>query len=156
MKKSMLIIITIASFIFGKTITTTSGLNVREKPSAKSDVISTVEKGTTLDVIEEYAAYIKVDVLGGTIHKGKTGWMWSERIDEKKGKVIIEGTTLRSSPEKIADSTPADTSDDHNFLAKVRVGADVKVIEKKIIWVMIETYDGKVGWISAAYCEYIN
>ncbi len=142
MKKLILISMIMIMVLFSKTITIKVDANIRADHSAKSEVIGSIKAGRTIEVLSSFADYVYLDVVSGSDHAGKTGWMWSERVDN--GKVIIEGCTLRSSPEKKYDNTQNDTSDDHNFIAKVRKGANVKVIKSNIIWYKIED-----GWVSA-------
>ncbi len=150
MKKLKLILIFTISLVasFAETINIKKGVNIRENPSIKSSVIGIIRGGDVYQVLESYSDYIYIEVIKGedkkhtSDHLGKKGWMWSERI--KDGYVIIKGCTLRSSPEKIADDTPNDTSDDHNFVAKVKKNAKIKVIKKNIIWFRIDE-----GWISS-------
>ena len=144
MKKLITLFIIVFTFSFAQSVTAKCDVNLREKPSAKSSRIGYMIKGEELTIKDSYAAYIKIEVVGESKHIGKTGYMYVKYVGD--GVVTGKGCTLRSSPEKIADDTPDDTSDDHNFLAHVRAGAKIKVISKEIIY-----YETPRGWVSAAY-----
>ena len=144
--KTIIMLMAIMATIFAGTITLKTGANVRANPSVDAVVVDTQLKGEVLEYTDSVASYYKVIIKSGSIHKGKTGYMWAIRVDAKAGVVTGKGVVLRSSPEYDDNGTPMNPRDDDNFIECVRAGAVVEILSTEISWYMVFK-----GWISA-YC----
>ena len=152
MKKILLTILFLVSFaVAGNQIKMTEACQIRNTSDWRTSTnVGVIQSNETTTVLETYGDWVQVEVVSGSDHAGKTGYMWSKRVGDSNvgtSVVIIEGCTLRSSPEKVSDNTPADTADDTNFVAKVRKGAVLKIIKVVPTWYRI----GPNKWVSAKY-----
>ncbi len=161
MRKSILSLIILFAVSFAvDTVTFTRAANVRVGtidvdghkiliPQKSKLIDKVIPKGETRKVLAVYADWYEIKIISGSDHAGKTGCMWSHRINEDKGEIVIEGCTLRSTPDKPRDNTPADTSDDPNFKAKVRKGAKVEILRKFVTWILVDE-----GWVGSPSTDY--
>ena len=138
--KKVLFVILLIGVLFSEKLIICQWANARDKmPFSKSKDIGNVMQGEEYEIVDRYSDYQYVEIIGGSIHKGKKGYMWSERI--KNGKVIIEGVSLRSEPKYDANNK------DKYRIAKIRVGARIRIlrpskvifykilVRKKLVWV---------------------
>ena len=166
MFKLNLILIIMFLFCWSEKIEIVSDCNVRDTSDRHtSEVKGQAIKGSVYEVMDTYADWINIKVVKGkdkkstSDHVGKEGWMWARRINVEKEIVIIEGCTLRSSPEMNNNRTPEDSADDDNFIAKVKRQAKISIQNIKIVWYKIKgtSKDNfKFGWVSASLVQRIN
>ena len=78
MKKIKILLIIVVLFIVSSTIvlaksgtTTTDSVNLRNKPSSSSDVIKSLSKNESLEILEESGDFYKV------LYKGRVGYVLS-------------------------------------------------------------------------------
>ena len=136
----MLIFIIVFSFAF-KIEIKCNGIRAWESWNNRIKPVDILAPGLEFPVIWSYAPYYRVLVLTGD-HKNELGFMFGICIDEKNGNILIEGCTLRSSPEKDNNGTPEDTADDPNFMAKIGKGRKVKILKK-----IVNRYKIKPGYM---------
>ena len=147
MKKLLLSIIIMSTFIFSKTLTINENICIYSEASRKSKIAGYAKAGDVFEILDTVTRYYEIDVIKGDTkkntsdHAGKDGFMWSDRVDAATGMVIIEGCTLRSSPKLLNNGTPDDTADDPNFVAKVKKGAKIRIKKNFDYWYKIE-----IGW----------
>jgi len=157
--KRILIFIILFSALFAGQIKMTETCQVRDSSDWRtSKQVGVIEKGTIIEYTDTFGDWAECDVIKGdskentSDHIGKKGFFWTQEIGSlKEGKTFIknEGLTLRSSPEKVPDKTPADTSDDSNFIAKVKAGSAIYVKKLVVTWYEI----GPNRWVSFTYAE---
>ena len=121
MKKVLALLIVLSMFLYSEKVMLTKLGNGREAPSKNGQWHMYVCPGCVFDVVEEYGDYVFVEILTGTDHVGKKGYIWTKR--EKDGKVIKEGVCLRSTPKKYKGPK------DKNVICTIPVGATVKKIK---------------------------
>ena len=149
MKNLIILLMILSSFIFCE-LRTTMGVNIRKAPNSKAEVTGTLKVGEVVIPVDTFCHYVKVEVIGDSIHKGKVGWIWTKKIDTSavmsvtsSVKITISnpytilepGVTMRSEPKK-----------GDNKIANIRAGAEVKVIELRVVYYQIA--DG-LGWVWA-------
>lgn len=145
MKKTLMFVCMLAVSLIAEKIAITEACQIRDGERwRESKKIGVAMEGTMHDVLDTFGDWYEVEVIEGSDHVGKKGYMWEARIDRANGNILVEGLTLRKTPERPRDNTPADTGDDVNFIAKVKAGAKVKIIRVIPTW-----YKIAAGWVSA-------
>ena len=137
MKKLILFLILVFSMIYAETKLTMTICNVRESYSAKSEKITIIDAGEEVEVLGVYGDYKKVEVIAGSDHVGKIGYMWIKLIDEKGGKYYVggEGTSLREKPTK-----------NSKRIANVAPKAELKILDTEVTWYKVK-YKDIIGWV---------
>ena len=124
-----------------------STLNVRTGASTSNSVLTKINKGTTVDVLESSNGWYKIKLLNGQI-----GWVSSQYITfnnissspiNKKGQVIASTLNVR---------TGASTS--NSVLTKINKGTTVDVLESSNGWYKIKLLNGQIGWVSSQYITF--
>lgn len=155
MKKFIILFVLVSASLMAKTIEIKSdGAVVYDSEKwREAKKIGSVAKGTKHQVVAEYGDWVKVEVVSGSMHAGKTGYFcaFEEFVDLKTCVVVNKGLTLRSSPRRNDNGTPADTADDDNFIAKVAGGAKFKVIG-----LVVTRYKIENGWVTATHAAEIK
>ena len=139
---------------YGKNVVTTDNLNVRRTRNAKSELLITIPKGTTIRVnyimYQDNSVAPKGDLWGGVTYKGATGF-----INLKYVKPYVEPTTGTS---KTVSYRVRITADSLN----VRAGAGVSykvttTVKKNNVFTIVEEKNGwgklksGAGWINLSY-----
>ncbi len=146
MKNLILFILIGFCFTLAETITLTEncyakdGSNWRESKRKHK----LLKQGRVIEVIAKYGDYYEVEIIKGKDKKntsdnvGKTGYMWSHRVDSVNLCVTIEGVWLRTKPIKRQDTE----------ICGVKEGAAIKIIRLLTTW-----YLTNEGWISATHAK---
>ena len=145
MKKIKILLIIVVLFIVSSTIilaksgtTTTDSVNLRNKPSTSSDVIKSLSKNESLEILEESGDFYKV------LYKGRVGYV-SKKFVSVAGESVstntVETTNTTSSTNTTTSATNVTTTteatttaanSDNNNLAigsyKLSVDSDVYVL----------------------------
>ena len=136
------------------------GCNVREAPitttGEQPKVVGTVKAGKVFTVLETHSDYYTVEVIKGedkastSDHVGKKGFMWAARVEREGGigYIITEAVCLRATPKCEQNGTPLNPRDDPNYIASVKKGAKVRIIEVNVTWFKI-----KSGWVWAGLAK---
>ena len=108
------------------------GVNIRSKPSTKSEILWQVFKDFPLQVIDQ-----KGDWLHTKDFEGDTGWIYKTLVDKDK-RVIVKVNTanMRIGPGK-----------NYELVATVKYGVVFTPLEKESGWIKVKHEDGTTGWI---------
>ena len=114
MKKIKILLIIVVLFIVSSTIvlaksgtTTTDSVNLRNKPSTSSDVIKSLSKNESLEVLEESGDFYKV------LYKGRVGYVSKKFVSvagESASTNTVETTNTTSSTNTTTSTTNVTTS----------------------------------------------
>ena len=145
MKKIKILLIIVVLFIVSSTIvlaksgtTTTDSVNLRNKPSTSSDVIKSLSKNESLEILEESGDFYKV------LYKGRVGYV-SKKFISVAGESVSTNTvettnttsstnttTLATNVTTTTEATTTAANSDNNNLAigsyKLSVDSDVYVL----------------------------
>lgn len=145
MKKIKILLIIVVLFIVSSTIvlaktgtTTTDSVNLRNKPSTSSDVIKSLSKNESLEILEESGDFYKV------LYKGRVGYISKKFVSvagESASTNTVETTNTTSSTNTTTsttnvttttEATTTATNSDNNNLAigsyKLSADSDVYVL----------------------------
>lgn len=145
MKKIKILLIIVVLFIVSSTIvlaktgtTTTDSVNLRNKPSTSSDVIKSLSKNESLEILEESGDFYKV------LYKGRVGYVSKKFVSvagESASTNTVETTNTTSSTNTTTsttnvttttEATTTATNSDNNNLAigsyKLSADSDVYVL----------------------------
>lgn len=145
MKKIKILLIIVVLFIVSSTIvlaktgtTTTDSVNLRNKPSTSSDVIKSLSKNESLEILEESGDFYKV------LYKGRVGYISKKFVSvagESASTNTVETTNTTSSTNTTTsttnvttttEATKTATNSDNNNLAigsyKLSADSDVYVL----------------------------
>ena len=137
------------------TAVTTADVNLRESTSTSSSVITVLDEGTSVTIIEKTnASWYKVKVSNGT-----TGYIYSSYLEEKNSSVA---PTPTPTPEVPNQNIPAVTTAYVNLRQSATTSSSViKVVDEgtslAIIgspnseWYQVKLSDGTTGYIYAQY-----
>jgi len=142
MKKMMIIVVILCSVLAAQSLTVTrkGGCSVRDYwvPHPQSAPVCAVNEGATFEIVETHSDWVKVRVEAGSIHTNKVGWMWTGALQLEGDTAIVtgagscegdwKGIWLRKGPVKSSKTE----------LAKVKDGADVIILERKVTWYKIQ------------------
>lgn len=108
------------------------GVNIRSKPTTKSEVLWEVFKDFPLQVINH-----KGDWLETKDFEGDTGWIYKTLVDNEK-RVIVKVNTanMRIGPGK-----------NYELVATVKYGVVFTPLAKESDWIKVKHEDGTTGWI---------
>lgn len=114
MKKIKILLIIVVLFIVSSTIvlaksgtTTTDSVNLRNKPSTSSDVIKSLSKNESLEILEESGDFYKV------LYKGRVGYVSKKFVSvagESASTNTIETTNTTSSTNTTTSTTNVTTT----------------------------------------------
>ena len=136
MKKIKILLIIVVLFIVSSTIvlaksgtTTTDSVNLRNKPSTSSDVIKSLSKNESLEILEESGDFYKV------LYKGRVGYVSKKFVSvagESVSNNTVETTNTTSSTNTTTEATTTAANSDNNNLAigsyKLNADSDVYVL----------------------------
>lgn len=134
----------------GKVVNATV-LNVRSGAGTSYSVVTKINKGDTVEIVDKKSGWYKIKVSNG-----KTGWVSGDYI-----KIITTSSDKPSSPNSSKTKTvTANTLNvrsgagtKYSIVTKLRKGNKVTVTETKNGWSKIKTSNNKTGWVSV---DYIN
>lgn len=107
-------------------IVTANSLNVRNKPSTKSDIVGCLMYGETINILS---------VVDGWYEIAKNKWVSAKYIKTKVGMVTTSSLSIRSG-----------NSTKYIVMGYLKLGAKVNIFEEKDGW-----YRCDKGWISSKY-----
>lgn len=118
MKKFILILVLMLSFLFTEEMITKNYCNLREHPTNKIEVLHVIGPFEKVDMIRPFTFYNKVKLIFGTKHVGKIGYLYFTCIDKENLLVSGLGGTLREKPMKKSKD-----------LGSVKSGAKIQILE---------------------------
>lgn len=139
MKSILLMILFSTVFIFAESKVVMNGAPVRLNHTVSAPVVATIEAKTEIVILESYSVWTKINIIDGSIHTGKTGWVFSPLLngDSIGGK----GSNVRTEP-----------SSSSTILFSVKGGATITKLEYKYTWYKV-SYKNMTGWIYSANFE---
>ncbi|TCP25993.1 N-acetylmuramoyl-L-alanine amidase [Scopulibacillus darangshiensis] len=115
-----------------------SSLNVRTKPGHSANVIGSVKRGATVQVLDEKYGWAKISA------SGIKGWVASQFLMNGKsvsgGEVIADSLRLREKP-----------SSSSGVVKMLSRGTHVTILSEKYGWLSVETESGVKGWVSHTF-----
>ena len=145
MKKIKILLIIVVLFIVSSTIvlaksgtTTTDSVNLRNKPSTSSDVIKSLSKNESLEILEESGDFYKV------LYKGRVGYVSKKFVSvagESASTNTIETTNTTSSTNTTTSTTNVTTtaanSDNSNLaIGSYKLSADSDVYVLPVLYAL--------------------
>lgn len=145
MKKIKILLIIVVLFIVSSTIvlaksgtTTTDSVNLRNKPSTSSDVIKSLSKNESLEILEESGDFYKV------LYKGRVGYVSKKFVSvagESASNNTIETTNTTSSTNTTTSTTNVTTtaanSDNSNLaIGSYKLSADSDVYVLPVLYAL--------------------
>ena len=124
----------------GVVATVSSGLNVRSAASASASVLTSLAKGTTVELISKSGSWWKIRYGSGSY-----GYCSAAYINEVEGSFSATVATLWGRLN--VRSSPSSSASIQTTLAK---GTSVTVLSQSNGWSRI-LYNGKTGYVSSAY-----
>ncbi len=132
-----------------KGLVTASSLNIRKGPSTSHTKITSVKKGTTLDIIKEENGWSKVK-----LSNNQEGWASSQYIDD-----VVENESLYNEVEiKKSGVVKANSlnvrkgpSTSHTKISSLKGGTKVYIVSESNGWYKVELQDNSFGWVSGDY-----
>ncbi len=150
------------------TYITTGALNLREGPTTSTPVLTSIPKGTTIEVTEVNGKW------GKTTYNGKTGYCglsYTKLVTPAAKPIDVTFITSGTNGQTVAPSTDtykkglykttanlrlrsgAGTS--YTSLCIIPIGSELKITEVKNGWGKT-VYDGQEGWCSLEYASFTN
>lgn len=145
MKKIKILLIIVVLFIVSSTIvlaksgtTTTDSVNLRNKPSTSSDIIKSLSKNESLEILEESGDFYKV------LYKGRVGYVSKKFVSvagESASTNTIETTNTTSSTNTTTSTTNVTTtaanSDNSNLaIGSYKLSADSDVYVLPVLYAL--------------------
>ena len=145
MKKIKILLIIVVLFIVSSTIvlaksgtTTTDSVNLRNKPSTSSDVIKSLSKNESLEILEESGDFYKV------LYKGRVGYVSKKFVSvagESASTNTVETTNTTSSTNTTTSTTNVTTtaanSDNSNLaIGSYKLSADSDVYVLPVLYAL--------------------
>ena len=136
MKKIKILLIIVVLFIVSSTIvlaksgtTTTDSVNLRNKPSTSSDVIKSLSKNESLEILEESGDFYKV------LYKGRVGYVSKKFVSvagESASNNTIETTNTTSSTNTTTSTTNVTTTTEATTTAANSDNSDLAIGSYKL------------------------
>lgn len=133
-----------------KTTYEDGSLNVRSGPGTNYKVVGWVRNGQKITVLKEEGAWTKI-VVDAT---GKTGYIKSSYIEKEEVLTEKPVYALGSVKTKYASSTVnvrRGPGTKHEAQFSLKSGARMRILGESANWYLVETEDGKTGYISKNY-----
>jgi cell wall-associated NlpC family hydrolase/uncharacterized protein YgiM (DUF1202 family) len=140
---------------FKTTAVKVASLNVRSTPSTGGQIVSSVPKGTKLQIVSRSGNWIKVQLADGTY-----GWIMAA-FTSAKSKVSRTGVTasttrttartqvVKSGPKaRVAMNVRSGPSISNSVVAVVAPGATYRILGWSGGWARVRTSNGAVGYVS--------
>ena len=138
-----------------KYATTTANLNFRTGPSTSNKIISTIKKGTKVEVISKNGKWTKIK------YNNKEGYSSSEYLKEISSST--EGSTSGATTTQSIGTVTASTlnirsgaSTSSSIVTRAKKGEKVTILESKNGWYRVKLSNGKIGWGSGQYITVEN
>ena len=135
------------SSVTNKTGTVTATvLNVRSGAGTSYSVVTKINKGNKVDIIESKNGWYKIKTSSG-----KIGWVSGDYLK------IDNSTSVSSSKTKTVTATVLNirsgAGTNYSIVTKVNKGAKLTILESKNGWSKVKTASGKTGWASNDYLK---
>ena len=128
--KNLIVIVFICFCIsFARQLKIEKNASLRDSSHFRTSQVTTyLRPGEVFEIIDTYADWYYVEIIDGSIHKGKKGWIWQGRldIDGKDAGITQKGVTLREGPDGKSKAM--------NYIIN---GAWVRIIKSKVTWYKI-------------------
>ena len=150
---AFLAVLSLASFAAAENVKTTyedGSLNVRLGPGTNYQVVGWVRNGQQITVVREEGAWTKI-IIDAT---GKTGYIKSSYIEKEESAPAKPVYTLGSVKTKYASSSVnvrKGPGTKHAAVFALESGVKMRILGESANWYLIETEDGKTGYISKNY-----
>lgn len=150
---ALLVILSCAAFASAERVKTPhadGSLNVRQGPGTNYAVIGWVKNGQKITVIENAGAWSKI-VVDAT---GKTGYIKSSYIEKEETSSVRPVYALGSVQTKYATSTVnvrRGPGTKYEAVFALANGEKVRILGENANWYLIETENGRTGYISKNY-----
>ncbi len=150
---ALLTVLSLAGFAVAENVKTTyedGSLNVRLGPGTNYNVIGWVRNGQKITVVKEEGAWTKI-IVDAT---GKTGYIKSSYIEKEETEPAKPVYALGSVKTKYASSSVnvrKGPGTKHAAEFALESGAKMRILGESANWYLIETDDGKTGYISKNY-----
>ena len=118
-----------------------SGVNFREQPNTKANIITKLEGGAKVIVIGGYDKWCKV------IYDGRTGWIYAKYVETKEVSIMTPGYI-------IADRVNFRETESTNSRVIWMLNEDTKVmvIDQKSDWYKV-IIDNEIGYVHSLYIQ---
>ncbi|PQD96159.1 hypothetical protein CYL18_06040 [Pradoshia eiseniae] len=124
---------------------TASSLNVREKASTSSKIVTSVKKNASVTLLKKSGSWGQVKVSNG-----KTGWVSLNYLTTKKAASVSKNLgTYYVTASSLNVRAKASTSS--KVVTSVKKNASVTLLKKSGNWGQIKLSNGKIGWVSLNY-----
>ena len=144
-----------------KATVTASVLNVRSGPSTNDIVISKINTGTEVEVLEESNGWYKVKLKNGQV-----GWASAQYLSTNSTSDNQESSNEDSSNEVNISKTGIVKADvlnirsnpgtNNSIIGKLYNGESITVLSEQNNWYKIKKSNGQIGWVSAQYISLNN
>ena len=138
-----------------KYATTTANLNFRTGPSTINKIISTIKKGSKVEIISKNGSWTKIK------YNNKEGYSSSEYLKEISSST--EGSTSGATTTQSIGTVTASTlnirsgaSTSSSIVTRAKKGEKVTILESKNGWYRVKLSNGKIGWGSGQYITVEN
>ena len=133
-----------------KYATTTANLNFRTGPSTSNKIITTIKKGSKVEVISKNGNWTKIK------YNNREGYSSSQYLKEES--TSTGSTTTQKTGVVTADvlNIRSGASTNYSVVTKANKGEKVTILESKNGWYKVKLSNGKTGWGSAKYITIQN
>ncbi len=144
-----------------KATVTASVLNVRSGPSTNDIVISKINTGTEVEVLEESNGWYKVKLKNGQVGWASAQYLSTNSMSDNQG-----SSNQDSSNEVNISKTGIVKADvlnirsnlgtNNSIIGKLYNGESITVLSEQNNWYKIKKSNGQTGWVSAQYISLNN
>ena len=139
-----------------KATVTASVLNVRSGPSTNDIVISKINTGTEVEVLEESNGWYKVKLKNGQVGWASAQYLSTNSMSDNQGssnqdssnEVNISKTGIVKADVLNIRSNPGTNN---SIIGKLYNGESITVLSEQNNWYKIKKSNGQTGWVSAQY-----
>ena len=144
-----------------KATVTASVLNVRSGPSTNDIVISKINTGTEVEVLEESNGWYKVKLKNGQVGWASAQYLSTNSMSDNQGssnqdssnEVNISKTGIVKADVLNIRSNPGTNN---SIIGKLYNGESITVLSEQNNWYKIKKSNGQIGWVSAQYISLNN
>ena len=144
-----------------KATVTASVLNVRSGPSTNDIVISKINTGTEVEVLEESNGWYKVKLKNGQVGWASAQYLSTNSMSDNQGssnqdssnEVNISKTGIVKADVLNIRSNPGTNN---SIIGKLYNGESITVLSEQNNWYKIKKSNGQTGWVSAQYISLNN
>ena len=150
------LILSFAAFAHAENVKTTyedGSLNVRLGPGTNYKVVGWVRNGQKITVLKEEGAWTRI-IVDAT---GKTGYIKSSYIEKEEAaaeKPVYALGSVRTRYASSAVNVRRGPGTRHEALFSLASGAKLRILGESANWYLIETENGKTGYISKNYASF--